>query len=109
MTEFYWNSYEDIVFEIRCDGHADGSPEVCAAISCICYTLVEHLFKAKAPILNLAMEDGYFHIIFCNGKPFFEFAETAFELLAKNYPWYCRKAEKEPLDFNFDFDIINKP
>ena len=109
MTEFYWNSYEGCVFEIRCDGHAVGSPEVCAAISCICHTLVEQLQKTKAIILSLALEKGYFHIVFCDAKPFFEFAETAFELLAKNYPWYCRKAEKEPLDFNFDFDIINKP
>lgn len=109
MTEIFWNNYEDSLFEIRCDGHADGSPRVCAAISCICYTLVEQLKKTKTLIMSLAMEDGYFHIIFCNGKPFFEFAETAFELLTRDYPQYCGKVEREPLDFNFDLDVRKRP
>lgn len=85
------------VYTLRCEGHAKGSPEVCAAVSCLVYTLAGWLRNTEeTQILGEAMESGEAVLSFTGGA-----AGTAFELmrigflqLEKTYRAYLRVTEK---------------
>lgn len=78
-------------YTVRCQGHATGSVETCAAVSCLVYTLAGWLRNTSVLVLKSKMEDGDALIRFHGGDA----AETAFDMicvgflqLQQQYPEY---------------------
>lgn len=70
---------------IVCKGHATGSSEVCALISFLCMALLEHIEDADGYI-----RDGECEISFCDYDGEFALFVTAAEMLAREFPAYCK-------------------
>ena len=78
-------------YTVSCNGHATGSVETCAAVSCLVYTLAGWLRNTSVLVLKETLEDGSATIQFQCGAA----AETAFDMIAvgflqlqKQYPEY---------------------
>lgn len=63
---------------LRCEGHATGSVEMCAAVSCLCYSALGWLHNAgEGHILEESVQSGDVLIRFMGGDE----CETVFEFL----------------------------
>ena len=79
-------------FTVSSQGHATGSPEVCAAASCLIYTLAGWLHNSAVLVLEERLNnDASAFLCFRGGDS----AETAFDMvcvgflqLAQEYPEY---------------------
>lgn len=79
-------------FYIYARGHATGSTEVCAAVSCLLYTIAGWL-KNHPEIGGIhRLDDGDASIVFFDkeqsAKTVFELAQVGFLQLAQSYPDY---------------------
>ena len=79
------------VYSVKCEGHATGSREVCAAISAISMTLRGYLEELGCKILKDEIGDGYFEVVFKGrgAKAAYNMAACGYRLLARDYPQYC--------------------
>lgn len=68
-------------FMVKCQGHATGSVEVCAAVSCLVYTLAGWLRNTSVVRVAEKLEDGDVLIQFCGGDA----AETAFDMISVGF------------------------
>jgi len=68
-------------YTVSCKGHATGSPEVCAAVSCLLYTLAGWLHNASVLVLQERLEDGDALIQYHGGAA----AETAFDMICVGF------------------------
>ena len=68
-------------YTISCKGHATGSPEVCAAVSCLIYTLTGWLRNASVLVLTERLDDGDALIRYHGGAA----AETAFDVICVGF------------------------
>lgn len=55
-------------YTVTCKGHATGSPEMCAAISCLVYTLAGWLSNRTALVLEQKLEPGDICLSFVGGQ-----------------------------------------
>lgn len=74
---------------VKCEGHATGSNEVCAAASMLVYTLLGHLERRGRKPIKEEVREGYAEISFKGQRELYATIETGFLLLAQNYPEYC--------------------
>ena len=91
MTTVYLE-HEGGTFAIHARGHATGSPEVCAAVSALMYTLAGWL-KQHPEIGGIQrLDDGDASVVFFDrsdaAKTAFELADVGFRQLAASYPEY---------------------
>ena len=68
-------------FMVKCQGHATGSVEACAAVSCLVYTLAGWLRNTSVLMVKEKLEDGDALIQFCGGDA----AETAFDMICVGF------------------------
>lgn len=68
-------------YTVSCKGHATGSPEVCAAVSCLTYTLAGWLRNTSVLVLEERLVDGDALIRYCGGAA----AETAFDMICVGF------------------------
>ena len=67
-------------YYIHARGHATGSPECCAAVSCLLYTLAGWLKNSRCKVEDASLDDA--HAFFCwHGRK----AGTAFEMMAVGF------------------------
>lgn len=93
MTTVYLE-HDGGTFAIHARGHATGSTEVCAAISCLMYTVAGWL-RNRPEIGGIhRLEDGDASIVFFDreaaARTAFELAQIGFLQLASTYPDYIR-------------------
>ena len=86
-------------YTVRCKGHATGSVEVCAAVSCLVYTLVGWLRNASVLVLKERLEDGDALIQYRGGAA----AETAFDMICVGF---LQMQEQYPEYISVDFRVI---
>ena len=80
MTKVYLEQ-DGKQYTVSCKGHATGSVEACAAVSCLVYTLAEWLAHSSVDVLKSEMEDGRVMIQYSGGDA----AETAFDLICVGF------------------------
>ena len=68
-------------FMVKCQGHATGSVEACAAVSCLVYTLAGWLRNTSVLMVKEKLEDGDALIQFCGGDA----TETAYDMIAVGF------------------------
>lgn len=69
-------------YAVVCKDHAKGSPETCAAVSCLMYTLCGWLKNTdKASIVFERIEEANAAVLFRGGKE----AETAFDVICAGF------------------------
>lgn len=68
-------------YTVSCQGHATGSVEACAAVSCLVYTLAGWLHNAAVLVLEEKLEDGDALIQYCGSAA----AETAFDMICVGF------------------------
>lgn len=68
-------------YTVRCQGHATGSVEACAAVSCLVYTLAGWLHNMATLTLHEKLESADAEIIFAGGKE----AETVFDMICVGF------------------------
>ena len=68
-------------YTVSCRGHATGSVETCAAVSCLVYTLAGWLRNSKARVLAEELTDGAALIRFQGDEE----ARTAFGLICVGF------------------------
>ncbi|MBQ3557856.1 MAG: ribosomal-processing cysteine protease Prp [Oscillospiraceae bacterium] len=68
-------------YTVKCQGHATGSVEACAAVSCLVYTLAGWLRNTSVVKLDEKLEAGDALIRFCGGDA----AETAFDMITVGF------------------------
>lgn len=89
-------------YTVECRGHATGSVETCAAVSCLVYTLTGWLRNTDAALtLNVSLEDGEAHIQFCGGTS----AETVFDMIAVGF---LQMQEQYGDYISVEFSLIEK-
>ena len=76
MTEVFLEQ-DGTRYTVQCTGHATGSVETCAAISCLLYTLAGWLENSGCTLLHEQLEAGDALIQFTGGAK----AKTAFEMI----------------------------
>ena len=65
-------------YAVEAEGHATGSPQLCAAVSCLLYTLAGWLNTTKREqITEMKLEDGNARLAWSGGAG----SETAMELM----------------------------
>lgn len=77
----------DGVFRIVIEGHATGSTEVCAAVSCLAYTAAEYLDRHDDRKEVVDLTDGHGELVF-RDKALYDIISTGLEMLADNFPEY---------------------
>ena len=79
------------VYSVKCEGHATGSREVCAAISAVSMTLRGYLEELGCRIIKDEIKDGYFEVAFrgWGAGAAYDMAACGYRLLARDYPEYC--------------------
>lgn len=98
MTQVYLEQ-DGQRYTVDCRGHATGSVEACAAVSCLVYTLAGWLRNTSVLVLKEKLEDGKAHIQFCGGDA----AETAFDMISVGF----LQLERQYGDYiNVDFRVI---
>ena len=80
MTQVYLEQ-EGQRYTVSCQGHATGSVEACAAVSCLVYTLAGWLRNTSIPVLKEKLEDGKALIQFHGGDA----AQTAFDMITVGF------------------------
>ena len=80
MTQVYLEQ-DGRRYTVSCQGHATGSVEACAAVSCLVYTLAGWLHNASVPILKEKLEDGKALIQYGGGDA----AETVFDMMCVGF------------------------
>lgn len=68
-------------YMVSCQGHATGSVEACAAVSCLVYTLAGWLRNTSVQVVKEKLEDGDALIQFHGGVA----AETAFDMITVGF------------------------
>ena len=68
-------------FMVKCQGHATGSVEACAAVSCLVYTLAGWIRNTSVLLEKEKLEDGDALIQFRGGSA----AETAFDVITVGF------------------------
>lgn len=91
MTQVYLE-HDGGTYAINARGHATGSTEVCAAVSCLLYTIAGWLNNRPEIGGIQRLEDGSASIVFFDREPstktVFELAQVGFLQLAASYPEY---------------------
>ena len=80
MTQVYLEQ-DGQRYTVSCRGHATGSVEACAAVSCLVYTLAGWLRNTSIPVLKEKLEDGKALIQFHGGDA----AQTAFDMITVGF------------------------
>ena len=80
MTQVYLEQ-DGQRYMVSCQGHATGSVEACAAVSCLVYTLAGWLHNAAVLVVKEKLEDGDALIQFHGGDA----AETAFDMITVGF------------------------
>ena len=80
MTQVYLEQ-DGQRYTVSCKGHATGSVEACAAVSCLVYTLAGWLRNTSIPVLKEKLEDGKALIQFHGGDA----AQTAFDMITVGF------------------------
>ena len=80
MTQVYLEQ-DGRRFMVSCQGHATGSAEACAAVSCLVYTLAGWLHNTAVLVLKKKLEDGNALIQFSGNDA----AETAFDMICVGF------------------------
>ena len=80
MTQVYLEQIRH-QYTVSCKGHATGSVEACAAVSCLVYTLAGWLRNASILVVKEKLEDGDALIQFHGGDA----AETAFDMICVGF------------------------
>lgn len=80
MTQVYLEQ-DGQRYTVSCQGHATGSVEACAAVSCLVYTLAGWLRNTSVLVMKEKLEDGDALIQFCGGAA----AETAFDMICVGF------------------------
>lgn len=80
MTQVYLEQ-DGQRYTVSCQGHATGSVEACAAVSCLVYTLAGWLRNTSIPVLKEKLEDGKALIQFHGGDA----AQTAFDMITVGF------------------------
>lgn len=80
MTRVYLEQSGDR-YCVRCKGHATGSAETCAAVSCLVYTLAGWLRNAAPTMHEARLDDGDASICFRGG----EAAEAVFDMICVGF------------------------
>lgn len=79
---------------ITAKGHATGSVEVCAAISCLLYTIAGWLQNSDFEGYMVGLKEGdaciMWYTLTDKADALYEFAEIGFKQLAASYPEYIR-------------------
>ena len=68
-------------YTVSCNGHATGSVEVCAAVSCLIYTLAGWLKNSSIKVQEESIKDGEVLIRFHGGQA----ARAVFDLLSVGF------------------------
>lgn len=68
-------------YTVSCQGHATGSVEACAAVSCLVYTLAGWLRNTSVLVLKSKLEDGDALIQYHGGAA----AETTFDMICVGF------------------------
>lgn len=68
-------------YTVSCKGHATGSVEACAAVSCLIYTLAGWLHNASVTVLQEKLDSGDALIQYRGGAA----AETAFDMICVGF------------------------
>ena len=68
-------------YTVSCKGHATGSVEACAAVSCLVYTLAGWLHNASVKVLQEKLDSGDALIQYRGGDA----AETAFDMICVGF------------------------
>ena len=86
-------------YTVRCKGHATGSVEACAAVSCLVYTLAGWLRNSSVLVLKEELNDGDAQIQYHGGAA----AETAFDMICVGF----LQLQKQYSDYvSVDFQVI---
>ena len=86
-------------YTVSCKGHATGSVETCAAVSCLVYTLAGWLRNTSVLVLEEKLEDGDALIQYHGGAA----AETAFDMICVGF---LQLQEQYPEYISVDFQVI---
>ena len=79
-------------YSVKCEGHATGSNEVCAAISAISLGLALYISAENIKINHSRVADGFFELIFTGSKKAqhaYDMAVVCYRALGEEYPEYC--------------------
>lgn len=86
-------------YTVHCKGHATGSVEACAAVSCLVYTLAGWLRNSSVLVLKEELNDGAAQIQYHGGAA----AETAFDMICVGF----LQLQKQYGDYiSVDFQVI---
>lgn len=86
-------------YTVRCQGHATGSVEVCAAVSCLVYTLACWLRNTPLPVLKEKLEDGDVLIQYRGSAA----GETAFDMICVGF---LQLQAQYPEYISVDFQVV---
>lgn len=87
-------------YTVNCQGHATGSVEACAAVSCLIYTLAGWLHNASVLVLKEELDDDARALIQFHGGAA---AETAFDMICVGF---LQLAESYGEYISVDFQVI---
>lgn len=74
-------------YSVRCRGHATGSPEVCAAISCLMFTAAGWLHNTQdAELVYEKLDSGDAYLRWHGGKWLYDLLKIGFLQLQKTDP-----------------------
>ena len=96
MTSVYLERSGDR-YTVHCKGHAVGSTEVCAAVSCLVCTLANWLKMSGANIVKEQIKEAEALICFENEKTAFDMVCTGFLFLEKRHSEYIKVNTKNIL------------
>ena len=85
MTKVYLRA-DGETFSVRAHGHATGSNEVCAAVSCLLYTLAGYLANNTCAQVRVSLKEADAEIVFCGNENIFEMLCIGFLQLEKSHP-----------------------
>ena len=88
-------------YTVSCKGHATGSVEACAAVSCLVYTLAGWLHNASVSVLQEKLDSGDALIRYQGDAA----AETAFDMICIGFLQLEKSYEKY---VSVDIQIIKK-
>lgn len=74
-------------YSVRCRGHATGSPELCAAISCLMFTAAGWLHNTQdAELVYEKLDSGDAYLRWHGGKGLYDLLKIGFLQLQKTEP-----------------------
>lgn len=99
MTQVYCEKY-GIRYKVRAKGHAEGSPEVCAAVSGLLYALAGYLENGDGMmnIITRRMESGNVSLDFEGGiraEAVYNMALIGLLQIEKSHPEYIKVERQE--------------